>query len=160
EVEGARRFGRERVAGRYLELRYEDLVARPEPMLRAVCGFLDLEFDPGMLGYHRDRNATSLPDHARLAGPPSPGRRWQEEMAPRDAECCEAIAGEVLDELGYHRAHPRPPASVRAHALLHRASLAARIALWDAALALVRRSPIWHLRQVYIRRTFEPGSTP
>jgi hypothetical protein len=38
--------------------------------------------------------------------------------------------------------------------------LEARITLWHIALALVRRSPIWRLRQVYIQRTFREGSTP
>ena len=160
EVEGARRFGRERAAGRYLELRYEDLLADPELTLRELCGFLGLEFDPEMLGYHRSQGARALPDHPRLVQPPTPGRRWQEQMAPDDAECFEAIAGELMAELGYERAHPEPSTSARARALLQRALLEARIALWHTALALVRRSPIWRLRQVYIQRTFREGSTP
>jgi hypothetical protein len=160
EVEGARRFGSERAAGRYLELRYEDLVADPETTLRGLCGFLGLEFDPEMLAYHRSQGAGALPDHARLAAPPTSGRRWEEQMAADDAECFEAIAGALIAELGYRRAHPEPSAGARARALLHRAWLAARIALWDSALRLVRRSPIWRLRQVYIQRTFEEGSTP
>jgi hypothetical protein len=160
EVEEARRFGSKRAAGRYLELRYEDLVAHPESTLRGLCGFLGLEFDPEMLAYHRSRGAGALPDHPRLAAPPTSGRRWEEQMAADDAECFEAIAGGVLAELGYRRAYPEPSAGARARALLHRGSLAARIALWDSALRLVRRSPIWRLRQVYIQRTFEEGSTP
>jgi hypothetical protein len=160
EVEGARRFGRERAAGRYHELRYEDLLADPELTLRQVCGFLGLEFDPAMLGYHRSQGARALPDHARLMQPPTSGRRWQEQMAPGDAEYFEAIAGELMAELGYERAHPEPSTTVRARALLQRALLEARIALWHIALALVRRSPIWRLRQVYIQRTFREGSTP
>ncbi len=158
EVEGARRFARERAAGRYLELRYEDLVAWPESTLRGVCGFLGLEFDPRMLAYYQ--NAKSLPDHPRLVRPPTPGRRWREQMAPRDAECFEAVGGKLMTELGYQRAHPEPSTSIRARALIHRAWLEARIVLWDAALALVRRSPIWYLRQLHIRRTFRTGSTP
>jgi Sulfotransferase family len=160
EVEGARRFGRERAAGRYHELRYEDLLADPELTLRQVCGFLGLEFDPEMLRYHRSQGARALPDHPRLMQPPTSGRRWQEQMAPDDAECFEAIAGELMAELGYERAHPEPSTTVRARALLQRALLEARIALWHIALALVRRSPIWRLRQVYIQRTFREGSTP
>jgi hypothetical protein len=66
----------------------------------------------------------------------------------------------LLAALGYERAHPDPSTAARARALFHRAALASRIALWDAALAVVRRSPAWRLRQVYIQRTFEGGSTP
>ena len=160
EVEGARRFGRELAPGRYLELRYEDLVADPELTLRELCGFLGLEFDPGMLGYQRRQGARTLPDHTRLVQPPAPGRQWREQMALGDVECFEAIAGRLLAELGYQRAHPEPSTSARARALLHRALLAARIALWDRSIALVRRSPIWRLRQIYIQRTFREASTP
>lgn len=161
EVEAARRFGRTVAGGRYLELRYEDLVADPEARLREVCDFLGLEFDPAMLEYHREAEAGTLRDHPRLAEPPTPGlRRWREQMSPRDAECFEAIAGGLLDDFGYERAYPAPAALARARALVNRALLAARIGLWNAALALVRRSPLWRVRQVHVRRTFEEGASP
>lgn len=161
EVEGARSFGRDRVAGRYQEIRYEDLVAEPEARLREACEFLGLDFDPTMLEYHHHAKVGSLRDHPRLAEPPTPGlRRWREQMAPREVECFEAVAGELLAEFGYERAHPRPSTAAGARATVHRAAFATRLALWDAALVLVRRSPLWRLRQVYIRRTFEEGSTP
>jgi LPS sulfotransferase NodH len=160
EVSGARRFGRERAVGRYLELRYEDLVADPESAVRELCEFLGLAFDVEMLAYHRTQGPNPLPDHPRLARPPAAGRRWQEEMAPLDVERFEAIAGELIAELGYARAYPEPSLGARASALIHRAGLAARIGLWHVALALVRRSPIWRLRQVYIQRTFREGTTP
>ena len=53
EVEAARTFGRRRGPQRYLELRYEDLVAEPEAKLRGVCEFLGLGFEPAMLEYHK-----------------------------------------------------------------------------------------------------------
>ena len=37
---------------RYLEIRYEDLIANPERTLRDVCAFVDLSFDTRMLRYH------------------------------------------------------------------------------------------------------------
>src|SRR5919201_1339435 len=40
------------IAGRYFEIRYEDLVLDTEPALRRVCEFVELDFDPGMLDYH------------------------------------------------------------------------------------------------------------
>jgi hypothetical protein len=161
EVEGARRFGHHQPRGHYYELRYEDLVAEPEVALRDLCGFLRIDFDPGMLDYHRAGKPQVLVDHPRLAQPPTPGLRdWREQMAPGEAECFEAIAGELLAKLGYERAHPDPSTAVHARAIAHRAVLASRIALWNDALAIFRRSPVWRLRQVYIRRTFKEGSTP
>lgn len=147
EVEGARRFA---PAGRYLELRYEDLVAEPERKLRDVCAFLGLEFEPGMLQYHRE----GLPDHPMLAEAPRPGRsRWREQLAPGQVERFEAVAGDLLAELGYERAFPRPSARARARAAAERAAFAARTRSWHGALAVVRRTPAWRARQVYIRRT-------
>jgi hypothetical protein len=74
-------------------------------------------------------------------------------MSADDAELFEAIAGPLLTELGYERAHPRPSTPARARARLVAAAFRARVASWNGALALVRRSPAWRLRQVYIRRT-------
>ena len=161
EVEGARRFAASTAAGRYLEVRYEDLVADAETTLRSICEFLGLTFEAAMLDYHRSPPAAVLRDHPRLAEPPAPGaRRWRDRMAPAQAEVFEAIAGELLTELGYERAHPAPAAAARARAAATRAALGARIAAWDAALTLVRRSPVWRLRQVHVRRTFRPGASP
>ena len=81
-------------------------------------------------------------------------------MQPGDVERFEAIAGDLLTWFGYARAYPQPSAAARVRAVLDRAALAVRIGLWNTAVTLVRRSPVWRLRQAYIRRTFEEGSTP
>jgi Sulfotransferase family len=154
EVRAARAFGASSARGRYLELHYEDLVAEPERRLLEVCEFLDLTFEPAMLEYHREIEPETLQDHPRLSEPPRPGARdWRTELEPRDAERFEAIAGPLLEELGYPRAHPRPSAAVRTRARVERAAFRARVASWKTGLALVRRSPAWRARQVYIRRT-------
>ena len=147
EVRAARRFGRDHS---YLELRYEDLVAEPEVRLREVCAFLGLEYEPGMLEYHRREDPALHADHPRLAQPPVPdARSWRRELGAREGELFEAIAGDTLSELGYERAYPQPGRRVRA--ALERAAYAARAWTWSKALPLVRRSPAWRLRQVYIR---------
>jgi hypothetical protein len=154
EVEAAQAFGRRLGPERYVELRYEELVAAPEASLRRVCEFLGLGFEPAMLDYHRQIDAGRLQDHPRLAQAPTPGvRRWREEMSSADAEVFEAIAGELLAELGYERAYPRPSATAQARARLVETAFRARLASWKAALALARRSPAWRFRQAYIRRT-------
>jgi hypothetical protein len=148
EVRDAQRFGRTHP---YLELRYEDLVEQPESHLREVCAFLGLEYEPGMLEYHRREDPSLYADHPRLAQPPvRDARSWRKEMRPADAELFEAIAGDLLAELGYERAYPRPGRGGRV--LVERAVYAVRVALWSRALPLVRRSALWRARQVYIRR--------
>jgi hypothetical protein len=105
-----------------------------------------------MLEYHREADLDITVDHVLLARPPvTTARKWREQMAGRDVELFEAIAGDALSELGYERAHPRPRR--RARAAAERALYAARLAAWRTALPLVRKSPAWRLRQVYIRRT-------
>jgi Sulfotransferase family len=154
EVREARRFGSTVVGGRYIELRYEDLVADPGRHLREICGFLELEFEPEMLEYHRGVDAGVLQDHPRLAEPPSAGAsNWREQLPPRDAERFEAIAGSLLEEHGYARAFPAPSRAARARARLERAAFHARLKSWSVGVALARKSPAWRVRQVYIRRT-------
>src|SRR5262245_2966200 len=51
EVRAARSLGSRVGADRYVELRYEALVADPAEELRGVCAFAGLRYDEGMLGY-------------------------------------------------------------------------------------------------------------
>jgi hypothetical protein len=120
-----------RKAGRlphYIELRYEDLIADPEPVVREACELAELEFELAMLSYHdaasermsavardfktggEDATEVSAEERARqhslVSAPPDSGRadRWRAEMDPADVASFEAIAGDTLDELGYERA--------------------------------------------------------
>jgi hypothetical protein len=71
-VRRAHRFCRSRPPGRAVEIRYEDLVQDPEPVLRRIAELLDLTFRPEMLE-HRDESSdlgdTSAPHMATLAQP-------------------------------------------------------------------------------------------
>jgi hypothetical protein len=103
-----------------------------------------------MLEYHRREDPALYADHPRLAQPPvRDARSWRNEMADRDVELFEAIAGDLLSELGYERAHPMP--GRRARALAERFAYNVRASAWTVAVPLVRKSPAWKLRQVYIR---------
>lgn len=121
-IENARRQAK-RLHGRYLELRYEDLVADPEPALRQICELVELDYDPAMLRYHeragerlaelgdlgpegerRERSgAERQAAHSLAAAPPSSARTgaWREGMSTADRERFEAVAGPLLAELGY-----------------------------------------------------------
>jgi hypothetical protein len=122
-VEGIAKARRQARRVSYLELRYEDLVADPEPSLRRVCEFVELPWDAAMLDYHegaRDRMAEVTRDfergdgaaipaavrasrHTRVAEPPQRERagRWRTDMSAADRETFEAVAGELLADLGY-----------------------------------------------------------
>jgi hypothetical protein len=110
--------------GHYLELRYEDLVADPETLLRRICNFIDLPWDPAMLGYHerapdrmeeiardfeRPQGGPAIPadvrarQHRHVSRPPLGDRvaRWRRDMSPGDQAAFESVAGDLLAELGY-----------------------------------------------------------
>jgi hypothetical protein len=121
-IENARQQAR-RLRGRYLELRYEDLIADAEPELRRVCELIELDYDPAMLCFHRDagERLSELGDlpaeggrrgraaderkaaHALAAQPPRADRSgaWRGQMSASDRAEFEAIAGGLLAELGY-----------------------------------------------------------
>jgi Sulfotransferase family len=89
----------------YLELRYEELLARTEAELRRVCAFLGVVFDPGML--ELDRSTENLGDARGVAGVLAGNRdKFRRAMAPGTLARIEEIAGPVLLECGYELALP------------------------------------------------------
>jgi hypothetical protein len=121
-IENARRQAK-RLRGRYLELRFEDLVADPEPALRRVCELIELEFEPAMLRHEEaaGERISELGDlaaeggrraresgerqaaHALAAQAPRQARTevWRTEMDAAERAEFEAVAGGLLAELGY-----------------------------------------------------------
>jgi len=109
--------GRSLGPNRYLELRYERLVAEPAATLRDVAGFLKLEFDQAMLRHHESATPPEGAIHQRSAEPPVPGvRDWRRDMPAGELEAVEAVAGDLLSELGYERAVPDPSPKAMAEA--------------------------------------------
>jgi hypothetical protein len=107
----------------YLEIRYEKLLTETEDVLREVCAFINLPFDPAMLRYyegaperlkeHVTRRAPSgevvvtheqrVTQDQLLMKPPQRERifRWKEEMSQTEQSEFQAAAGDLLQELGY-----------------------------------------------------------
>lgn len=103
---------------RYLEVRYEDLASEPEPVLRSVAAFLDLEYAPEMSAFHEGRTIDDPALSAKKAWrPATPGLRdWRGALGHRDLLWFEALAGDLLSELGYQRVSSRIPESERRRA--------------------------------------------
>ena len=142
EIDTARALGR-RADGRYLELRYEDLIADPARELGRVCEFASLRFEPAMVEYAGKVDVSNLPQHQRLAQPPTANvRDWRTEMAAADARAFEGVAGDVLASSGYELLD----AGARYPTLRGRRELARFHALyrgWNATTNLVQSSPLW-----------------
>jgi hypothetical protein len=146
EVAAARALGR-RVAPRYLEIRYEDLVADVERPLRAICSFAALEYEPTMADYAGNVDVSAKPHQQSLTRPPTQGLRdWRTQMSPEDVAAFEHIAGDLLRELGYEASH-LPDAAGRARL----ASYRVRALAWRGASFALRLSPLWRLRHPPLR---------
>lgn len=89
----------------YRELRYEALVATPEPELRALCGFLGERFEPSLLCLDRILPPPGWtppwPPHQAEAIDSSTAGIWRTVMSSDDRAVFEAVAGDVLAALGY-----------------------------------------------------------
>lgn len=118
----------------YVEVRYEDLITKPDSVLRRICDFIEIDYDPGMLRYYENAaqrldelktrynkdgsvRVAAEQQRAILEGttrPPDETRigRWKQEMEPRDVERFEVVAGHTLKDLDYEvrNGAPGPPA--------------------------------------------------
>jgi hypothetical protein len=142
EVQAARRLGRRVGAERYLEIRYEDLVADVDQVLRRICTFIRLPYEKALVDYPGNVDVSAKPHQQSLKRPPTPGLRdWRTQMSAEDVGSFEQVAGDLLQELGYE-AHEKPDARGR----LRRASYRLRSAGWRAASFGLRRSPLWRRR--------------
>jgi hypothetical protein len=112
-VTSGRRVGLSLPRDRYLELRYEDLVADPEPRLRDICAFLALDFSPTMLSFgdsaERAQAYTPFPDsHRNLDRGVTPGLRdWRVDMSFGRRLMFELQAGGTLEMCGYEVGLPQ-----------------------------------------------------
>lgn len=86
----AREAARE-MPGRYLEIRYEDLLAEPEASMTVLEEFLT--------GASGPVTARFMTDAKRLK--PEKIARWRQDMSPRAQAVFESVAADVLRDLGY-----------------------------------------------------------
>jgi hypothetical protein len=104
---------------RYLEVRYEDLVADAKAGLQTICAFADLPFDEAML---------------------DPGARQEHPtLAPEEIRHFEAVAGGLLGDLGYERRFPDVAARERVEGALRSGALDLRAAAGHVRRRLGRR---------------------
>ena len=108
---------------RYVEIRYEDLVRDTEVIVKELCSFLHVPFDPAMLNYTERARDFVFEKAARynphvLEKPRTDVRSWEDTMPPRQVELFEAVAGHALDEFGYPRRVAEPSLGAKVSARL------------------------------------------
>lgn len=76
-----------------LTVRFEELIKDVPKGLSEICDFLQLEFEPNMLLYHKDSTY----------GPPDPtmSHKWQSQVSSREVARIEGKVGSLLQDRGY-----------------------------------------------------------
>lgn len=92
---------------RYVEVRYEELVLRPEKTLKHLFTFLGHEWEEELLSFHQvessSRDVTRFPQNpeATRAIYTSAVARWRSEYSEAETAYIKKHAGALLRELGY-----------------------------------------------------------
>jgi hypothetical protein len=87
-------------------VRYEDLIADPEPVLRSVLRYAGIDASAEQVAATLARAAEPAPgmETHRTAGPGDASvGRWRRELEPDLQELCAEVFAESLAEFGYER---------------------------------------------------------
>jgi len=105
-IEGVQELREHIPAERWLEIRYEELLADPKQELTRICEFLGYDFDPQVLKYDAD-TTYDIPD-AKNA------HRWRDRLTAKQIRHAEMAAGALIDQLGYERlSNVKEPGTLR-----------------------------------------------
>lgn len=101
QVVGTVREQAAEVPGRYLELRYEDLVRAPRGTMARLLAFLGEAWDEAVLRHHDQVRISSLESSSAAVAQPiatAAVDRWREELAPEELAAIGREAGALLHE--------------------------------------------------------------
>lgn len=105
----ALRFRRKIPKARFFNLSYEELTTEPERAVRALCGFLDVEYKTSMLEFYksdearRAASASNLWENVTNPLMKNNSRKFLKEARESDIRIFESVAAESMDTLGYER---------------------------------------------------------
>ncbi len=123
-----------------MELRYEELVRKPETELSRICDFLGVAYDSAMLDYAR-HTTYERPD-------PALTEQWRRKLTPREIALVEYRCGDLLTRRGYEPSgHPVTPPGA-----LERLVLQCRNRWGMTRFALRRYGPWLWLRRFLAKR--------
>jgi hypothetical protein len=104
-----------------IEVHYEDLVTRPEPVLTEICRFVDVEYSEKMLEYPADAPQYPRPD-------PTLVTQWMTRLRPREVAMVESRTADLMARRGYiPSVHPLPKIGPARHKLLLTAARLRRV---------------------------------
>lgn len=85
---------------RVMRVRYEELVANPEPQIRAMCSFLELDFDPAMVAVELKTTADYAGRDQRKGIYSNSVGRWRSTLGASELALCQTLARSELEALG------------------------------------------------------------
>jgi len=87
------------------QMYYEALLKNPEEELRQLCDFIEEDFFPDMLDFHKNKSRykTDPQNQQNLMTPllTDNNQKWRREMSERQLHVFESISGDFLQEYGY-----------------------------------------------------------
>nr|WP_321233986.1 sulfotransferase [uncultured Psychroserpens sp.] len=89
-------------------IRYEDLLDKPEDILKETCKFLNLEFQKEMLKFHKSSNKYIGKHHSDLIFKEidsSNINKWKVQLNDKETKLYQMAAGNVLKKYGYELMH-------------------------------------------------------
>ena len=104
-IESAQSFG-SKIKENYMEIRYEELVTKPEEVIKDTCDFLDIDFDSKMLDHTKQVKKlgdTDKEHHSNLSKPISSDSvgKWRNNLSESDQESITKLLHKHLQRLGY-----------------------------------------------------------
>ncbi len=95
-------------ASQRMTVRYEDLVEDPVPLLRRLCTFAGLDFEPSMLAFHEDAaqymtGAASNSFNTTATHPISQSRAdaWTRQLSEEDVALIDVVTRDAMTTFGY-----------------------------------------------------------
>jgi hypothetical protein len=101
DIESSRRYWDH---PQYLEVRYENLVSHPRPVLEKIMDLIEEPWDENMLNYSQvSRPLSKLSGNPRVREPlkTTSVDRWQKDLSDDEKRLVKRIGGDLLVELGY-----------------------------------------------------------
>ena len=102
----ALKFSRSRSAAQYMDLSYEDMVNHPEEQIKRICGFLQVDYEAGML--ERGKNTAlgdveNLSHHGNVLKPISGESigKWKTQFSPEEQKKVSRLLQRNLIRLRY-----------------------------------------------------------
>ncbi len=91
----------------YFELRYEDILDRPNQTIQGLCAFLNIEFNKSVINFKKSDGSGKTP---LLAKPlqQSNQAKWRSKMTKRQLTVFESLAGNTLEENDYELSFSNP----------------------------------------------------